>query len=465
MPPAPAPAASAPPPAPPARRRTAPAHRPLVLGTVFAVLLAATVVAIFASFAGTFSSYAVVQAQLPASSNAVALNAPVEFRNVAVGTVASQGVSVPGGLVVVTLHMNPSMLHSIPAGVTATVIPVSIFGDPYVVLEPPPNPGSATLSAGARIPALTVGETASLQATLGDLDTLLVGLHPAELDAALTALAGALQGEGTALGQNLDRANTYLEEMLPLWPTVVSDLDSLVPVARQFAASTPDILAILANQTTTGRTIESEAAGVREVISGGATLATETTDLLTAIEQPYAVLAADAGPFLKDIAQSPNEISDLFQGLDAWAKAWTAAESSGPSLDLTTDVAVANPADLGLAVLGGAEVAEYLSAGLGPGYVNPATYSSAGTITSPGQGGTAASAGPSSPATTAAARAEARAELASVLTSVPAQVMDATAESRAVAQIVEAVSGAAPGDDAVSALLLSPVLSNLVQQR
>ena len=458
-PPAPPAPALPPPPAAPSRRRSR-ARRPLVLGTAFAVLLAATVAAIFASFSGSFSSYAVVQAQLPASSTAVALNAPVEYRNVSVGTVASRGVSVPGGLVVVTLHLNPSLLASIPAGVAATVTPVSFFGDPYIVLVPPSNPpasrGGTTLTAGATIPALAVGQTASLQATLGDLDNLLVGLHPAELDAALTALAGALQGEGTSLGQNLDRANTYLQQMLPLWPTVVSDLDTLVPVARQFAASTPDILQILASQTTTGKTIETEAAGVRQVIGGGVTLAGETTQLLTAIQQPYSVLAADAGPFLKDIAQSPDEIGQLFQGLDAWAKAWTAAESSGPALDLTTDVAVANPADLGLAVLGGPEVVRYLSAGLGPGYVNPPTYSSAATI------GSSARATRTRSVTTGVS---ARLALASVLASVPSQVMDAAAESSAVSQIVRAVSGAAPGDPAVSALLLSPVLSNLVQQR
>ncbi len=43
------------------------------------------------SFGGAFSTYAVAQAELPASSTAVALGAPVEYRNVTVGTVASQG--------------------------------------------------------------------------------------------------------------------------------------------------------------------------------------------------------------------------------------------------------------------------------------------------------------------------------------------------------------------------------------
>jgi virulence factor Mce-like protein len=419
-----------------------------MLGMAFTALLIGVVAIIFESFGGAFSSYVVVQVQLPASSTAVQLNAPVEYRNVTVGTVASDGHSVPGGLVVLTLHLNPATLREIPAGVTATETPVSFFGDPYIVLEPPAHIGTATLRSNATIPALQTGETASLQSTLGDLDTLLIGLHPAELDAALTAVAGALQGEGTALGHNLDRGNAYFSQMLPLWPTVVADLKRLVPVADQFASSTNNILAILSNQTTTGATINSQAVDVRQAISGGAELASRTSALLAAIQQPYDILAADSGPFLKAISQNPKEIAELLGGLDAWAKAWSAAESSGPYLDLTANVVVANPADLGLAVLGGPEVTNYLAAGLGPGYVNPPTYRSAGTI----------------PTTAAAAQATASA-LARALWSAPAQPMAEPAQARAVSQIVAAITGSRPDSPAVSTLLLSPLLSSLVNNR
>ncbi len=399
------------------------------------------VIVVFASFGGAFSTYAVAQAQLPLTSTAVALSAPVEYRNVTVGTVASQGRSVPGGLVLVTLHLDRSMLHEIPAGVRATETPVSFFGDAYIVLVAPTHPGTATLRPGATIPALRVGQTASLQATLGDLDTLLIKLHPAELDAALTALAGSLQGNGTSLGHNLVRANTYFQQMLPLWPTVVSNLNTLVPVANQFASSTPDILRILANQTTTADTVDNQAAEVRQAIGGGETLTGQAAQLLTAIRQPYDILAADSGPFLKAVSQNPQEISQLLQGLDDWAKAWTAAEASGPYLDLTQNQVVANPADLGLAVLGGPQAAAYLDAGLGAGTVNPPTYSSAGAIS--------------------AATAADRSVLAAAV-SAPTPVMAEPAQARAVSRIVRAVSGSTPSSGAVSTLLLSPLLEALV---
>jgi ABC-type transporter Mla subunit MlaD len=214
-------------------------------------------------------------------------------------------------------------------------------------------------------------------------------------------------------------------------------LKMLVPVADQFTSSTNNILSILSNQTTTGATINEQANAVRQAISGGADVASRTTQLLAAIQQPYAILAADSGPFLKSISQNPKEIAQLLGGLDAWAKAWTAAEASGPYLDLTTNVVVANPA-----------VTNYLSAGLGPGYVNPPTYTSAGTI----------------PTTTASARAIASA-VARTLWSAPAQPMAEPSQARAVSQIVAAMSGSRPDSTAVSTLLLSPLLASLVSNR
>jgi len=416
------------------------------LGALLVGVLVGVVAAVVESFGGAFSTYAVAQAQLPASSTAVALSAPVEYRNVTVGTVASQGRSVPGGLVSVTLHLNPSLLHDIPARVQATETPVSFFGDAYIVLTAPAHPGPATLQPGATIPALRVGQTASLQATLGDLDSLLIKLQPAKLDVALTALASALQGNGTSLGHNFVRANTYFQQMLPLWPTVVSNLTTLVPVANQFTASTPDLLQILANQTTTGMTINDQASEVQQAIGGGETLTGQASQLLGAIEQPYALLAADSGPFLNDISQNPEEISQLLRGLDAWATSWISAEESGPYLNLTQTQLVANPADLGLAVLGGPQATAYLSAGLGPGVVNPPTYSSAGAVLADALSPTEGASGPHP------------------TVSAPSAIMPEPAQSRAVAQIVTAVSGSPPSSRAVSTLLLSPLLESLVTQ-
>jgi hypothetical protein len=106
---------------------------------------------------------------------------------------------------------------------------------------------------------------------------------------------------------------------------------------------------------------------------------------------------------------------------------------------------VANPADLGLAVLGGPEVESYLADGLGPGYVNPATYTSAASI--PSESTTAAVSAPS---------------LAAALSSAP--VMAEPAQATAISQIISAMNGSKPASTAVSTLLLSPLLEGLVNR-
>ena len=216
----------------------------------------------------------------------------------------------------------------------------------------------------------------------------------------------------------------------------MSNLETLVPVANQFAASTPDILQILAEPDHDG--LDHQQPGLGSSASHRGRRRPGRRDGAA----PHCYRATVRRPDCRlrpvpdgDLPEPPAKIAQLLQGLDAWANAWIAAEASGPYLNLTQTEVVANPADLGLAVLGGPEAAAYLSGGLGPGYVNPPTYSSPGTL-------------PSGSAT--------------MLASTVAPQIPGSAETQAVSQIVTAVSGAAPSSPAVSTLLLSPVLENLV---
>jgi phospholipid/cholesterol/gamma-HCH transport system substrate-binding protein len=330
------------------------------LGVLFLAFLGGIVTLIIMSFSGAFSSDAVVKAQLPATGSAVALNSQVEYRDITVGKVATTPVGQPNGLVQVVLHLKPSMLHSIPANVRATVAPISIFGNQYVVLEPPLGQPSGTLQDGQTVPAVNQGPTASVQTTLASLDYVLTQLHPAQLYSALSALAGSLQGQGASLGTTLDRFNSYLGNMLPLWPRVVSDLNLLAPVSNQLTASTPDIVGALANFSTTSQTITGQQLAVDQLLSGGTTFANQFTALLTDIQRPYSELVASAGPFLQSLSQTPTTISAILQGLDAFARSWVAAEAKGPYLTLSSNVVVHNVADLALAALGGPNIAGLL---------------------------------------------------------------------------------------------------------
>ncbi len=117
----------------------------------------------------------------------------------------------------------------------------------------------------------------------------------------------------------------------------------------------------------------------------------------------------------------------------------------GRTSSLTQTEVVANPADLGLAVLGGPQAAAYLSAGLGPGVREPADLL----------------VGRRRPHRRASAPPGARRRSTAPASS-SAPVMPEPAQTRAVSQIVSAVSGSPPSSPAVSTLLLSPLLESLV---
>jgi virulence factor Mce-like protein len=434
-------------------------HRPSVLmgaGTVMLALIAGVFVLIFAVFGGDFSNYAAVTVVLPPSATAVSPDSPVEYLDVQVGTVAGEGHAAGGGLVAVPVHLDRSKLKAIPVGVVALVQPTSIFGNQYIVLQPPSaGAGSEpTLRSGATILAAGVGHTNSVQETVGDLDRILIELHPAELDGALTAMAQAIAGQGQSLGATLDSASGYLATMQPLWPTMVVDLQRLTPFADALSAAVPDLLGTLAHFSTTGSALSTNASEVKGLITNGAALAGNSATLLTEVQQPFAVLMAASGPMLQDISANPQEIAQLLSGLDGFARAIVSAESNGPYLQATATVDVLNPANLALGALGGPDMLSELAAGLGSKLVDPPTYTAADC---PQLGGLSNCGGPAASATTADDTGADRPAKSGTV--VP--VLDPAVEDAAVSAVATAATGRAPGSAAVASLLLSPVLESI----
>lgn len=418
-----------------------------LLGAIFAAVLVGIALLVLSSFSGAFGQYAVVRANLPSAGNAIGVNTPVQYLDVTVGTVASEGHPVSGGVVSVVLHIKPSKLSAIPASVRATVGPLSIFGNQSVQLQAQPGSTGGHLRAGQTIEALTSGSTASLQSTLGDLDTVLNSIHPAELDTALTAAATGLHGEGQVLGATLNQASGYLALMLPYLPTEENDFALLAPVANNVAISTPALLGILSNLTVTSQTITADQAQLQQVLSGGADLAAQSNQLLTTIQVPFEHLLADFGPLLADVSQSPTEIHDILTGLDAWSTAWTIAESHGPYLTLSSTVSVPNPADAVLASLGAPNAVSLFAQGVGTNLVNPTPYTAADCAHVPSY---------CSPTSHASANLAAPTVNA---------VMPASQQQQALSGIFAGLDhGQPPSSPGVVALILDPLLQGMATQ-
>ncbi len=462
-----------------------------VLGLLVAAAIAAGVYAIVLAFTGRFTNVVLVNAQLPVGSNAVTVGAPVEYRNVTVGKIANEYQATDGS-VNVKLDFYPDRIVNVPKGVASQVAPLSIFGNQYIDLVPPGTIGQGHLEAGDFIPAYTAEPSTSLQGTVSQLYDLLNAIHPADLNAALSAFATALNGEGTKLGQALDAASQYTGKTIqPNLDTIQSDLRLLVPVSNQVAAATPDLLGLLANSETTGATITNQAANLRTLLATGSQATGHLADIFQGAQTDLINLMNQSGPLLSDVTANPNELSLTLSGLGQWAAAWSSAESHGPFLSVTANLPVSDISAGVNAALGYNNPAS-IAAALGSAF-NPATYTSANCPQYPGagnpycgQGGSPAGTpppgsgtvkandvglpgAPHAGATSTASTASTQRNAAGTESSTPAAGSSTGADSYPYAQELQAIQsiaaalngGRPPASAAVAQLLLYPLFVSM----
>lgn len=319
-----------------ARRRAASRARSRDAGLGVALIgaVALAVALIVASFSGRFTTFASLRATIPAGEPATVGN-EVEYDQVQVGTVAAIGAPVPGGWAVVELHLDPAKLASIPADVVAQVLPSSLFGSTAVVLTSAAPSAGPHLTAHTAIPAAGAGG-GSLQGTLVDLNKLLTGLHPAQIDTTLGALTDAFQGQAPALHDFVGQLDTYVSQLLPQLPTLESDIALLTPVLDGFSASVPDLLTLAGNASATATTITSQSTQLLGLLQGGSGTAVLATSLLSQIQQSLHGFATNLAPLLGVVAADPAKLPQILAAATKWAAGWSAAETDGPWINVST---------------------------------------------------------------------------------------------------------------------------------
>lgn len=219
--------------------------------------------------------------------------ADVKLRGMIVGEVSDVEVVDDG--VRMTLAMKPEMIDDVPAGVSALIVPKTLFGEKYISLIPPENRGSESLESGDVIQKAEV--PIELETVLNNLYPLLEAVEPAELSKTLTAVSTALSGRGEQLGDTLVSFNDYLTQINPDIPLLVDDLVALGEVSDVYADALPDLARVLENSVTTGNTIVEKQAQLTAFLANTATLGdTLTTFFATSGEDLIALNAAGRRP-------------------------------------------------------------------------------------------------------------------------------------------------------------------------
>ncbi|MBM0125675.1 MCE family protein [Pimelobacter simplex] len=232
------------------------AHK--VLGVVFVALLLLGVWLTYATFTKKFTDYDEVTLKTSSIGLQLPTRADVKVRGVIVGEVLDARSGVEGAEL--TLGIYPDKMGVIPANVTGSIVPKTLFGEKYVSLVVPDAGPSGTMRAGATIARTEV--STELEAVLSDLYPLLNTVRPADLNATLTAIATALEGRGELIGQNLETLDGYLKKLNPQIPALLEDLELTAEVSDTYADILPQVAQILDDTVKTTGTIEEREAAL-----------------------------------------------------------------------------------------------------------------------------------------------------------------------------------------------------------
>lgn len=201
-------------------------------------------------------------------------NADVKLRGMIVGEVRSIKVTADG--VKMNIAMEPSAMKAVPSGVTAQIVPKTLFGEKYISLIPPAIPTGQMLQAGDNISKADV--PIEVETLLNDLYPLLEAVPPSEISYTLSAVSTALSGRGEQLGSTLVAANSYFQKINPDVPKLVDDLIKLGKVSDVYANAMPELGRILKNTVVTGNTVVAKRAQLQAFYQEG----TKLSDTLTA---------------------------------------------------------------------------------------------------------------------------------------------------------------------------------------
>src|SRR5581483_1948208 len=218
-----------------ARESFASIARRRLLGLGYIVVIFALIWLSIAVYNKEFSNFVTVTLQTDHTGNQLLVDSDVKERGIIVGSVHK--VHSVGDGAVITLRLDPSRVKEIPNNVSAQILPKTLFGEEYVSLTYPDNPGPP-IKGGAVIAQDRSAVALESEKVIGDLLPLIQAVKPAELNATLTAMADALRNRGTELGQTLVAFDAYLKHLnadvspgTTYTTQLVTDLDKLGKVS------------------------------------------------------------------------------------------------------------------------------------------------------------------------------------------------------------------------------------------
>ncbi|MBM9462362.1 MCE family protein [Aeromicrobium sp. YIM 150415] len=281
-----------------------------VLGLGYLALGAALVVASMLAYNKAFTPTTDVLLRTGAIGNALQTGSDVKLNGVPVGEV-SRVHTDPGGAEL-TLALEPGTAESLPAGTTARLLPKTLFGERYVSLVVPATSTQNGLAAGDVLHQDDSDEAVELEELFDELLPVLQAIQPEKLQATLGELSTMLRGRGEELGASMSDWSNYLEKLNPHVPMMAEDLAKLAEVADVYEEALPDLLSAFDSMTTTSATLVDQRATLSEVWANVITASNTTEEWMRANQQTIVVLSAESRRALEAAAPYARQFPCLF---------------------------------------------------------------------------------------------------------------------------------------------------------
>ncbi|MDR3654546.1 MAG: MCE family protein [Mycobacterium sp.] len=262
-----------------------------LLGCGAAVLVVASLITVTLLYksTGRLNDYVQVVADLVNVGDGLPEKSDVKYHGVLVGTVNSVDPAAYGNPNYVRIDLKPEYAKSIPAAVTARVVPSNIFAVSSVQLVG--NGPGAIIHPGAHIPEDTRLPTVLFQTTISKLRNLLAATGRGREDKSIgimAAVAAATDHRRVALvddGKRLDRLLDQLNSIVST-DTGPSTLSALVDATKGLEATAPDLFETLRQAVEPMQTF-AETRGQMETLLSGVdhTLGTTHQSLNNHIDQ------------------------------------------------------------------------------------------------------------------------------------------------------------------------------------
>jgi virulence factor Mce-like protein len=284
-----------------------------VQGLAFLVVLVLLLGLSVAAYQKLFTEVARVTLETDTAGNQLQEASDVKVRGVIVGDVREIEGSAEGATI--ELAIDPEYLDQIPADVTARLLPKTLFGERFVSLQLPENPGQDRLADGDVIGQDRTENAIELQRVIDDTLPLLQAVQPEDLSFTLGAVADALRGRGDDLGANLAATGDYFGKINTVLPELQADISGLADFAETYEGAADDLLAVLDNLAVTNTTVVDQEEQLRRTFTVGTSSTNATAGFLERNERNLISLAETSRPVLGVFAKYSPVYPCLLEGL------------------------------------------------------------------------------------------------------------------------------------------------------